>query len=307
MPRCTVALLLLAAAPAALATPLPNYAQVAVQPNFAGGSGPYSQVVQQPGIVEASGSATGGGNSSGDASVHVEYGLVRISADTLVSINSLARGYIRDTFTITAPGVAIHTPGTLTYTVTTAGSQSATSGASAASWTLQTILGGGAAQLTKSGTLYAPQFGPPAYRGDPFGTYTATIPFQFGDSITMNLQMTGSSQAGNGQGTGAASFDMPRALTWGGLSNLTANGAPITIFTVTSDSGTDWSHPFASCSADFNGDGDIGTDADIEAFFACLAGNCCATCGSADFNHDGDLGTDADIESFFRVLGGGSC
>jgi hypothetical protein len=59
--------------------------------------------------------------------------------------------------------------------------------------------------------------------------------------------------------------------------------------------------------ADFNGDGDIGTDADIEAFFACLGGSCCATCGTADFNGDGDVGTDADIESFFRVLGGGDC
>jgi hypothetical protein len=60
-------------------------------------------------------------------------------------------------------------------------------------------------------------------------------------------------------------------------------------------------------SADFNGDGDVGTDSDIAAFFSCLAGNCCATCGSADFNADGDIGTDADIESFFRVLGGGNC
>jgi len=32
-----------------------------------------------------------------------------------------------------------------------------------------------------------------------------------------------------------------------------------------------------------------------------------APCGSADFNGDGDIGTDADIEAFFRVLGGGSC
>ncbi len=60
-------------------------------------------------------------------------------------------------------------------------------------------------------------------------------------------------------------------------------------------------------SADFNGDGDIGTDADIEAFFACLAGICCETCGTADFNGDGDIGTDADIEAFFRVLAGGAC
>jgi hypothetical protein len=62
-------------------------------------------------------------------------------------------------------------------------------------------------------------------------------------------------------------------------------------------------------SADFNCDGDLGTDADIEGFFACLSGTCpAAPCpGSADFNGDGDVGTDADIESFFRVLAGGSC
>ncbi|HYE62989.1 MAG TPA: immunoglobulin domain-containing protein [Phycisphaerales bacterium] len=60
-------------------------------------------------------------------------------------------------------------------------------------------------------------------------------------------------------------------------------------------------------SSDFNGDGDVGTVQDIEAFFACLGGDCCATCGSSDFNADGDIGTDQDIESFFRVLGGGAC
>ncbi len=64
----------------------------------------------------------------------------------------------------------------------------------------------------------------------------------------------------------------------------------------------------AQCgTADFNNDGDSGTDQDIEAFFACLAGNCCPLCQSADFNADGDTGTDADIEAFFRVLAGGNC
>jgi hypothetical protein len=60
-------------------------------------------------------------------------------------------------------------------------------------------------------------------------------------------------------------------------------------------------------SADFDGDGDSGTDADIQAFFSCLSGNCCATCGSGDFNGDGDVATSADIEGFFRVLAGGPC
>jgi uncharacterized membrane protein len=66
-------------------------------------------------------------------------------------------------------------------------------------------------------------------------------------------------------------------------------------------------HPCGS--ADFNCDGAIGTDADIESFFACLSGACppppCSS--SADFNGDGAVGTDADIEAFFRVLAGGSC
>jgi len=60
-------------------------------------------------------------------------------------------------------------------------------------------------------------------------------------------------------------------------------------------------------SADFNGDGDTGTDLDIEAFFAALGGDRCCTCGSADFDADGDTGTDLDIEAFFRVLAGASC
>ena len=60
-------------------------------------------------------------------------------------------------------------------------------------------------------------------------------------------------------------------------------------------------------SADFNRDGQTGTDADIEAFFRCLAGDCCPLCDSADFDGDGDTATDADIEAFFRVLGGGAC
>jgi len=57
--------------------------------------------------------------------------------------------------------------------------------------------------------------------------------------------------------------------------------------------------------ADFDGDGDVGTDMDIEAFFAALGGSTCATCDSADYDGDGDVGTDLDIEEFFRILGGG--
>jgi hypothetical protein len=68
--------------------------------------------------------------------------------------------------------------------------------------------------------------------------------------------------------------------------------------------------PVSGCgSADFDCDGDTGTDFDIQAFFACLGGNCPAEpcANSADFDGDGDTGTDFDIQAFFRVLGGGPC
>jgi hypothetical protein len=76
------------------------------------------------------------------------------------------------------------------------------------------------------------------------------------------------------------------------------------------DDATHYVGTVSTCgSADYDCDGDIGTDADIEAFFACLGGTCppppCTS--SADFDGDGDIGTDADIEAFFRVLGGGTC
>ena len=69
-------------------------------------------------------------------------------------------------------------------------------------------------------------------------------------------------------------------------------------------------NPGPTCgSVDFDGDGDEGTDADIEAFFTVIGGGPCptGTCGSIDFDGDGDEGTDADIEAFFRVVGGGAC
>ncbi len=47
--------------------------------------------------------------------------------------------------------------------------------------------------------------------------------------------------------------------------------------------------------------GNVGT---VHMLVGCAAA---PQCGSADFNGDGDLGTDADIEAFFRVLAGGHC
>jgi V8-like Glu-specific endopeptidase len=61
------------------------------------------------------------------------------------------------------------------------------------------------------------------------------------------------------------------------------------------------------CSADFDGDGDPGTDADVEAFFRAMAGSPCPTCGSTDIDGDGEASTDFDVEAFFRAMAGEGC
>jgi hypothetical protein len=96
----------------------------------------------------------------------------------------------------------------------------------------------------------------------------------------------------------------------GTFSSVTSEGAPGLAGNVIYDTtGASLVMVPACGNSDFNGDGDFGTDQDIESFFACLAGNCCPTCfpGGSDFNADGDFGTDQDIEAFFRVLAGGPC
>lgn len=147
------------------------------------------------------------------------------------------------------------------------------------------------------------------------GLVTMAVPITFGQSFTLGVYA--SARAGQRSSSGVAGLSSATVdtvgdgVSWAGITRIiTSAGVDVGDAAVSSGSGVVWSGPYSSCgTADFNGDGDVGTDADIEAFFACLGGNCCPTCyaGGADFNGDGDVGTDADIESFFRVLGGGPC
>lgn len=120
--------------------------------------------------------------------------------------------------------------------------------------------------------------------------------------------------SGVNQGTGQDASGGDRTIGVENADGTVATSIPSASFTGASQVVTRQT-PAGPCSgpvcgtSDFDGDGDSGTDADIEAFFACLAGNCCVTCfpGGSDFNGDGDAGTDLDIESFFSVLAGGTC
>jgi hypothetical protein len=57
----------------------------------------------------------------------------------------------------------------------------------------------------------------------------------------------------------------------------------------------------------FKPTGDVGTVADIEAFFRAPSGGHASQPRRAPFNGDSDTGTDQDIDAFFGVLGGGDC
>jgi hypothetical protein len=146
------------------------------------------------------------------------------------------------------------------------------------------------------------------------GPRTTFVQVQNGGSYRLRMFLSASggasalSAATATSGTFSAEFS--HTLRWDGvLAARTLAGQEIDPSTIHmyDQHGYDWAHPLRCGNADFNGDGDLGTDSDIEAFFACLGGDCCFSCYSADFNGDGDLGTDADIESFFVVLGGGAC
>jgi hypothetical protein len=145
------------------------------------------------------------------------------------------------------------------------------------------------------------------------GVVTMAVPVTFGQPFTLGVYASGRAGQRSSSGVGGLSSGTLSngAVTWNGVASIiTSAGAPVADASVLSGSGVNWLLPWTPCgSADFDGDGDVGTDADIEAFFACLAGNCCPTChpGGADFNGDGDVGTDADIEAYFRVLAGGDC
>jgi hypothetical protein len=287
-----------------------NFCRVSISPNFSGGSGPYDFYLTQPGTINLSGSATGGFNSSGSATCHVEYGSVVINGVADVSLDAGGNGYIHDVLTITNPAVPSGTSGTLTYTIRVSGAFTAPSGSSASSYQFQSAFGGGSFDMTHAGRLFAPDLGG-NWSGDPFGDYSATVPFTYGTPLQLTIQCTGSAQAANsGSGQGHATVSNLR-FDWRGVGNVTANGSPAPGFSIASQSGTQYggSLPPPCGTADFNCDGAVGTDADIESFFACLSGNCppppCTS--TADFNGDGGVGTDADIEAFFRVLAGGAC
>jgi len=224
-----------------------NTAQLFVSPNFSGGSGPYQGLDNENGVASLSGSATGGFDSSGAGTSLVNWGVIKLSGDAAGSLNTIAGGIFRDELTITAPGVATGTLGSLTFSLIVDGNLDVGAvGSSAAGWQLQADLGGGAFDINAGGRQYAPGLGG-AYVGTPLGSFSATVNFQFGFAAPLDVELTASAQAAydSRPGMPTASFDLAHSLYWGGIGNISINVTAVAGAVVSSASGTDYIGSFA--------------------------------------------------------------
>lgn len=97
-------------------------AQVRIIPSFGGGTGLFEQTTQAIGTVSLNGSATGGFNSSGTARAQVQWGVIQVEGSAAGALSASAWGAFQDRITISAPGVAAGTPGSLRYAVHVLGS-----------------------------------------------------------------------------------------------------------------------------------------------------------------------------------------
>ena len=280
---------------------LNNQARVSIQPDFFGGTGPIDIINQQPGTVDASGSATGGGNSSGNADAHTQYGYINLRSHAEVSLNATARGIFQDKLTFSAPGYPNGTTLSVTYSFRVEGSLSAPAGVSASSWDITTDLGGGAFDLRKSGRVYSPLVVPSGYQGDPFGTYTATGTVSVGFPATLYLELTVNADASNHPNqTGLATVHYGR-LYWNGITDVKINDVSVPGVTAISESGTNWGVPVTLCAGDLNGD-NLVDDSDFVLFVGAYNILDCADPAMpvgcpADLNNDGFV-DDSDFVQF---------
>ena len=160
---------------------------------------------------------------------------------------TVARGIYRDALTFTALGFPTGTIATVTYIVGMDGllQINAPPGIGAAGWLLQTDLGGGAFDLTKSGQLNN-AFGNVKYTGDQLGTFAAVGTVQLGFAAPLDAEYEIKAQAAfDFIGPGSATANFLNTGWWGGIQSVTIGGVSVP-FSVTSVSGTDWTQNFAS-------------------------------------------------------------
>ncbi len=91
------------------------------------------------------------------------------------------------------------------------------------------------------------------------GSVNMSVPITFGQSFTVGfyaMALAGQRSQGSFPNPSSSTLDFSdEGVTWNGIVNVYAAGAPIAGYTIVSGSGIDWSQPFGTCLAAGNGDG----------------------------------------------------
>jgi hypothetical protein len=272
--RCRLSLLL--TLPMLAAASDINLAQVFVNLNDPGGTGPFAQTVQQPGPIDIGGSASApsvpGVQESGDGAAHVDYGVLKLFSSSFASVNGSARGAFRDDLTFTDPSVAVGTPLTVTYFIWVDGALIVDlSGYGNATWLLQATLADPAFQINASGTKRSPELSNPGYSGDPLGVfYSAQTTVQSGIAEQLDVELSVSTSVGFdfSLNPGSATANFLNTLEWGGIQSVTIGGQPVD-YTLSSTSGTNWAQSFVT---------DVPEPATTLPVLSVLAAGCISRC-----------------------------
>lgn len=221
-------------------------AQLGVNPNFSGGTGPVNTVLNDAVMAElSSGLVTGGFSASGTGHAFAQIGTLKVDGTSEGSLNSVARASFRDDFQLDLPGVAANTQVTVSFQLLFDGSLNVgPSNIGSASWQVRADMGGGAYDLGGDATLYndSPVLGVHGYVGDPLATLSGTATFMTGQLLPLSVELTGAAQTsydGHGGALATAAFDLSHTLRWGGMT-VYLNGVPRSDAVLTSASGFDY-------------------------------------------------------------------
>jgi len=237
------ATVVLAAAPAAHAIPVPGVqARAIISPSFScpvpmAGCAPVDNIVESSvGPVHADGFAIGGFGGAGSATSDVTFGAMHLYGHFINQGNATGAGAFRDLLTFSAPGVATGALMDVTFGVLVEGGIDGVNGAEGR-WQLQADLGGGAYDIN----AFAHNNDLGGYQGSPFGLYQATVQVQAGFQAPLVVEVGASAVSSTG---GEAVADLVDSFYWTGISSVKVGGVALDDFTVTSASGTNWTNSF---------------------------------------------------------------
>lgn len=239
-----------------------NDPQVQDLVNESGAAGPIA------GGASSAGSATvGSGATSGTVSGSADYGVLRVRASGTASGpfldvgGGVAGGSIEaswtDRFTIVPANPSLNfQPGTFTFVILLDGTLSADAGGAMQSNTRAqfglnvdagTCTSGCDFRLFGEHGDFGSQGGGVIDTGDQIANFTSPpVPFLFGVSVGLSVALQAFAQAVSGAEpvVSSADADLGTSLLWGGLVSVAdGSGSPVTAYTVTSESGVDWSQP----------------------------------------------------------------